>query len=153
MVKTLGSEEKFPEQWCLDSPGTTLAGIFIDHGDAKTCPNKCQVLNLQDLNPFLQGVWILTGLHEATMYVCIKNSRWQRCLPKGQPCGFFLHSGQSTILVCLGPYSRMGFPDGSNCKASACHAGDVGSVMNLMDRRAWRATVPGVTKSRTWLSN
>ena len=63
----------------------------------------------------------------------------------------------------------MGFPGGSEDKASACNAGDLGSIPGLgrssgegngnplqnsclknpMDRGAWRATVHGVTKSQT----
>ena len=63
------------------------------------------------------------------------------------------------------------FPGGSAGKESACNAGDLGSITGLrrfpgegngyhysclknsMDRGAWRATVHGVTKSRTRLSN
>ena len=64
-------------------------------------------------------------------------------------------------------------PCSSNNKESACHAGDKGSIPGLgsssregngnplqysrlensMDREAWWATVHGVTKSRTQLSN
>ena len=64
-------------------------------------------------------------------------------------------------------------PCGSNGKESACHAGDLGSIPrsgrssgegkgtplqyscleNPMDRGAWQATVHGVGKSRTRLSN
>ena len=64
------------------------------------------------------------------------------------------------------------FPDGSEDKASACHAGDSGSIPGLgrspgegnsnplqyscpenpTNRGAWRAIVHGVTKSRTRLS-
>ena len=67
----------------------------------------------------------------------------------------------------------MGFPGGSEVKASACNAGDLGSIPglgrspgegngnplqyscleNCMDRGAWWATVQGVAKSRTRLSN
>ena len=67
----------------------------------------------------------------------------------------------------------MGFPGGSEVKASACNAGDLGSIPgsgrspgegngnplqysclgNPMDRGAWWATVNGVTKSRTRLSD
>ena len=67
----------------------------------------------------------------------------------------------------------MGFPGDSEGKASACNAGDPGSIPgsrrspgegngnpfqyscleNPMDRRAWWATVHGVTKSRTQLSD
>ena len=63
----------------------------------------------------------------------------------------------------------MSFPRGSDGKASACNAGDPGSIPRLgrspgegngnplqysclknpMDRGAWRATVHGVAKSRT----
>ena len=63
------------------------------------------------------------------------------------------------------------FPGGSEVKASACNAGDVGLIPgsgrspgegngnqyswleNPMDEGAWRATVHGVTKSQTWLSD
>ena len=67
----------------------------------------------------------------------------------------------------------LGFPGGSDSKESACNAGDLGSVPGLgrspgegngyplqysclenpMDRGAWRATVHGVTKSQTRLSD
>ena len=63
--------------------------------------------------------------------------------------------------------------DGSEVKASACNAGDLGLIHgwrrspgegngnplqysclgNPMDRGAWQATVPGVTKAQTWLSD
>ena len=64
---------------------------------------------------------------------------------------------------------RMGFPDGSDGKVSACNARDLGSVPgsgrspgegngnplqyscleNSMDREAWQASVHGVAKSWT----
>ena len=67
----------------------------------------------------------------------------------------------------------VGFPSGSEVKASACKAGDLGSIPgsgrspgegngnplqyscleNPMDRGAWWVTVHGVAKSRTWLSD
>ena len=67
----------------------------------------------------------------------------------------------------------MGFPGSSDGKESACSAVDWGSIPGLggspgegngyplqyscpenpMDRGAWRATVDGVTKSQTWLSD
>ena len=66
-----------------------------------------------------------------------------------------------------------GFPGSSVVKESACSAGDLASIPgvgissgegsgyplqhscleNSMDRRAWQATVHGVAKSRTQLSN
>ena len=67
----------------------------------------------------------------------------------------------------------MGFPGGSEVKASACNVGDLGSIPgsgrspgggngypfqysyleNPMDGGAWWATVHGVAKSQTQLSN
>ena len=67
----------------------------------------------------------------------------------------------------------MGFPGGSDGKISACNAGDLGLIPGLgrspgegngyplqysclenpMDRGAWWATVHGVAKSRTRLSD
>ena len=67
----------------------------------------------------------------------------------------------------------MGFPGGSDAKESTCNAGDLGSIPSLerslgegngnllqysclenpMDRGAWWATVHGVTKSGTQLSD
>ena len=67
----------------------------------------------------------------------------------------------------------MGFPGGSDSKESSCNAGDLGSILGLrrfleegngnpfqhsclenpMGRGAWQATVHGVEKSRTRLSD
>ena len=69
--------------------------------------------------------------------------------------------------------SELGFPGGSEVKASACNAGDLGSIPGLgrspgegngnplqysclensMDRGAWWAIVHGLAKSRTRLSD
>ena len=69
--------------------------------------------------------------------------------------------------------SILGFPGGSDSKASACNVGDPGSIPgserspaegngnplqhscleNPMDGGAWEATVCGVAKSRTRLSD
>ena len=68
---------------------------------------------------------------------------------------------------------RISFPDGSVCKESAYNTGDLGSIPGLgrppaegngnplqysclgnpTDREAWWATVHGVTKSQTQLSD
>ena len=76
----------------------------------------------------------------------------------------------SPLRGCL---HSLGFPGGSEVKASASNAGDLGSIPgsgrspgngngnplqdscleNPMDRGAWWATVHGVAKSRTRLSN
>ena len=72
-----------------------------------------------------------------------------------------------------GSLNILGIPGGSEDKASACNAGDPGSIPGLgrslgegngnplqysflenpLDRGAWWATVHGVTKSQTRLSN
>ena len=71
------------------------------------------------------------------------------------------------------PFWTVGFPGGSEVKASASNAGDLGSIPGLrrspgegngnplrysclenpVDGGAWWVTVHGVTKSRTWLSD
>ena len=68
---------------------------------------------------------------------------------------------------------EMGLPGGSNGRESACNAGDPGSIPgsgrspgeendyklqyycleDFMDRGAWQATVHGIAKSQTQLSN
>ena len=69
--------------------------------------------------------------------------------------------------ICIEPQTPRGFPDGSDSNASACNAGDLGSIcgsgrspqegnsnplqysclQNSMDGGAWWATVHGVAKS------
>ena len=77
------------------------------------------------------------------------------------------------ICICVCILCKWGFPAGSDCKESTCNAGDLGSILgsgrspggghgnplqyscleNPMDRGAWQATVCGVVKSWTWLTN
>ena len=79
----------------------------------------------------------------------------------------------STVFWLLLIIILWGFPSGSGSKESACSAGALGSISgsggspgegngypfqysyleNSMDRGAWGATVHGVVKSRTWLSD
>ena len=88
----------------------------------------------------------------------------------------YVTAGNSSLLLSscnpvlpIYKYLREGFPGGSDGKASACNAGDPGSVPgrgkspgegnvhtlqypcqeNPMDRGAWQATVYDVTKSQT----
>ena len=74
-----------------------------------------------------------------------------------------------SLVICI----HQGFPGGSVAKESACNAGNLGSIPrlgkspgegngnplqyscleNLLGRGAWQATVHGVTKSQTPLSD
>ena len=83
---------------------------------------------------------------------------------------FFKERHWISSFVC-GPL--LGFPGGSDGKASACRPGDLGSVSGLgrsprggngnplqysclenpMDREAWSTTVHGIAKSQTRLSD
>ena len=86
----------------------------------------------------------------------------------------FFITQTETLYLLPGTTERfLDFPDGSDGKESACNVGDLGSIPGLgrspgegnayplqysylensMDRGAWRATVHGVTKSRTRLSD
>ena len=93
-----------------------------------------------------------------------------------EPDGAIVHAASHThkcmLCICWCPCEE-GSPGGSEVKASACNAGDLGSIPgsgrssgkgngnplqcscleNPMDRGAWWAIVPGVTKSRTRLSD
>ena len=84
----------------------------------------------------------------------------------------FLHSGQQRR-INRRVFKTVGFPGGSDGKASACIVGDLGSTTGLgrspaegngnplqysclensMDGEAWWATVHGVAKSQTRLSD
>ena len=77
-----------------------------------------------------------------------------------------------TFSLFTSPFLYLHFPGGSDSKESSCNAGDPGSIPGLgrapgegngnplqysclenpMDRGAWRATVHGVTKSQTRLT-
>ena len=79
----------------------------------------------------------------------------------------------NTFSICEGLQCRVGFLGGSEGNASACNVGDLGSIPgsgrspgeghgnprqyscqeNSMDGGAWEATVHGVAKSQTRLSN
>ena len=78
-----------------------------------------------------------------------------------------------SVFIFIHIYQYLGLPYSSNSKESACDAGDQGSIPglgrssgegngnllqyscleNYMDREAWWATVHGVTKSQTRLSD
>ena len=90
-------------------------------------------------------------------------------LAGGRP-GKFIYFLHLSLIVTE---HHMGFPGGSAGKESSCSAGDLGLIPGLgrspgegngywlqysglenpMDRGAWQATIHGVTKSWTWMSN
>ena len=90
-----------------------------------------------------------------------------------EPCPFCWPVPAAGIVVLSASHQFLGFPGGSNGKESACNAGDLGLIPGLgrspgerhgnplqyscrensMDRGARWATVHGVTKSQTWLSD
>ena len=94
-------------------------------------------------------------------------SRWL------SPCDDSKRLCSLMIYCCISEIDILGFPGGSDDKASVCNAGDLGSIPGLgrspgqgngsplqysclenpMDRGAWPATVHGVAKSQTWLSD
>ena len=83
------------------------------------------------------------------------------------------HTEAFNMWIFRGTYSVWGFPGDSDGKESVCSEGDWSSMPGLwrtpgegngyplqssclensMDRGVWRATVHGVTKSQTWLSD
>ena len=118
--------------------------------------------------PFLTGktTSMFSNLSEILVYVYFAISIQSQGLQLGKPyCNY--------IQEYLMPLWRSGFPGGSEDKVSACNAGDPGLIPGLgishgegngnplqysclenpMDRGAWRATVQGVTKSQTRLSD
>ena len=88
-------------------------------------------------------------------------------------CFFNLQPGISVSFISTSLYNFKDFPGGSDGKASVYNEGDPGSIPGLgrspgegngnplqeyclenpMDRGAWQATVNGVTKSQTQLSD
>ena len=94
-------------------------------------------------------------------------------IPPGMASGGRWGAGQweGVNFLFLQPFTERGFPGGSEVKASAYNAGDLGSIPGLgrspgkgngnplqyscvenpMDRGAWWATVHGVAKSQTRL--
>ena len=115
--------------------------------------------------------------------------KWSNLIPKEdrlesstQDSGGRNETGNQEVLLlpCMnGRFNRktfrknLGFPGGSEVKASACNAGDLGSISgsgrspggghgnplqyshleDRMDRGVWRAVVHRVTKSRTRLKH
>ena len=95
------------------------------------------------------------------------------CLPNKWYISCFITMGYSGTKAKQPVNLWMGFPGSSDGKESACIVGDVGSIPgsgsspgegngysqpyscleNFIDRGAWRATVHGVAKSWTWLSD
>ena len=102
-------------------------------------------------------------------FLCLHAVLWKSALSWiFLPLSPLLFTSLLSLAIC-----KAAFPGGSEVKASACNVGDLGSIPgsgrppregngsplqysclgNPMDRGAWQATVHGVAKSRTRLSN
>ena len=108
--------------------------------------------------------------HEPSVYVLLSYLCIMLYCLRGKNFCFMIFF---VVLYALQSYDPMGFPGGSDGKESACHAVDLGLIPGLgrspgegngyplqysclenpMDRGAWWATVHGVSKSQTGLSN
>ena len=133
---------------------------------------SCQVWEV--LNYFL-------STFSAYLLLSLLRLQWQECTifcysPTGLwDDSFFSIQSIFSLLFRLGDFrcSVLGFPGGSDGKASTCNAGDLGSIPGLgrspgegngnplqhsclenpMDGGAWQATIHGAAKSRTQLSD
>ena len=106
-------------------------------------------------------------------YSCLKNPHEQKSLAGYSPWGCKESDTTGRPSSAQHKDNERGFPGGSDVKESACNAGNPGSISgsgrspgegniyplqcscleNSMDRGAWQATVHGITKSWTQLSN
>ena len=126
----------------------------------------------------------VTGTFQEVFTSAIRHPHWPGKLPSGKLSRSHTQrngSFREGFPVCTTPphldssgrLTTFGFPRGPEGKASACSAGDLGSILGLgrspggwngnplwysclekpMDGGAWWAIVHGVAKSRTWLSD
>ena len=106
-------------------------------------------------------------------YSCLKNPHEQKSLAGYSPWGCKESDTTGRPSSAQHKDNERGFPGGSDVKESACNAGDLDSIPGLgrspgegnayplqysymdnpMDRGTWQATVHGVSKSRTQLSD
>jgi len=135
----------------------TFRGTRVRTSTYEFCGGHKSVQNISTIFPFYRWriwPWKFQGQKESKM--------WSDYSPG------FTDSRSKLLFDTL-----WGFLGGSNNKESACNAGDPGSITgsgkspgerngnplqyswleNSMDRGAWQATVHGVTKSQTWLSD
>ena len=153
-VKSLSRVRLLATSWTAAYQAPLSMGFSSKNMSRLTFPSLGD-LSTQELNPgFLHCRQILYHLgNEGSPENCIMSwFNWGRIISE---------------------YSTAGFPGGSDGKEPACSEGNLGSIPgsgrspgkrydhplqyscleNSMDRRAWQATVHGVTKSQTWLSN
>ena len=118
-----------------------------------------------------------TGSHRCVKFILFFSCFTNRCLKLILVFfPYFFHlicskicSGPSQSAICFLVFTLPGFPGGSDSKESAWDVGDLGSILGWgdpleegmathssilawripMDRGAWQATVPGVTKSNS----
>ena len=129
---------------------------------AQSCPTLC--------DPIACRAPLFLGILQARILDC--HALLQRISPTQGPNPGFLHCRLTLFLLMLKIKAWLGFPGGSEDKASACNAGDSGLIPgvgrapgegngnslqyscleNPMGRGAGQATVHGVAKSRTRLA-
>ena len=156
---------------CTNSGRLKWRGAQVNGRDAKDgIPGRGNGLGKHpevrnsDVGPGINSVWRLV---ESSGGAC--RSSLRPILKPACP-GRVSEASESEEIFDAG---QRGFPGGSDGKESVCNAGDLGSVLKLgnslgegngyplqssclensMDRGAWQATVHGVTKSRTRLSD
>ena len=121
--------------------------------------------------PFLSISWVVMdklGSGDLNVSLCQGELLWGHVTP---PISVFIFLLE--LIGMLSVFSIKDFPSGSVSKETACSAGDAALILGLrrspgewdgyplqysclgnpMDRGAWWATVHGVAKSWTWLSN
>ena len=134
-------------------------GILFVHKKKRSTDHATAWMNLAN------AMWSNRSQDKGPLYCKIP------CLSQGRASDTSSHQQQGSIFMII--INNESFPGGSDGKESACSAGDLNSVPGLgrscgegngnplqysclensTDRGAWSATVNGVAKSQTRLSN
>ena len=160
-------------QWCVRS----MCCVLCCAQSPQSCPTLCDPV---DCSP---PGYSVHGISQARIleWVVVPSFRRSSQPRDWTPVSYLSRTGWFLPLVPPGKpvlnipffYFQLGFPDGSDSRETICNAGDLGwslsqedplekgmatlsrysSLENPMDRGAWEATVHGVAKSRTQLSD
>ena len=150
-----------PTQSKLKTPSFSLM-----HHDWNSGPSNSHTRNFLVICKAYLWVW-----GRENIYLTHFNKSKANCSLAWRSCPTVMLSQNQLSLSCYSEPLSLGFPGGSEVKASARNAGDLGSIPgserspgegsgnplqyscleNPMDGGAWWATVHGVAKSQTWL--